>query len=154
TRSTRPPTARPSCARGSGSSPTRSGSTSTARDPGGVCSRMDVSAPGFIFMLTRADVTIADAVEVYEREVRPTSVGWVGFKDVGPDIGVLERLAATIRADGKTCVLEVVSIDEDAERRSVQTGIDIGVDVIMGGTHPRSSAALLAGADVAYFPFP
>jgi len=105
-------------------------------------------------MLTRADVTVPDAVEIYEREVRQTGVRWVGFKDVGPDIGVLERLAASIRADGRTAVLEVVSVDEEAELRSVRTGIQIGVDVIMGGTRPVPAAALIAPTPIAYFPFP
>jgi hypothetical protein len=110
--------------------------------------------PVFIFMLTRADVTIGDAVEVYEQDVRPTDVSWVGFKDVGPGFDVLRQLAGRIRADGRTSVLEVVSIDAESELRSVRAGIEIGVDAVMGGTHATLAGPLLAAAGIDYYPFP
>jgi hypothetical protein len=59
-----------------------------------------------------------------------------------------------MHADGRSVVLEVVSVDEDSELSSVRIGLDIGVDMIMGGTRPDGVLPLLAGRPVRYFPFP
>ena len=42
----------------------------------------------FIFMLTRQDQTVLDALEVL-REIRGLALGHVGFKDVGVDKATL-----------------------------------------------------------------
>ena len=76
--------------------------------------------PEFIFMLTKDDQTIADALSVYD-EVRGAPLRYVGFKDIGQPAPVLRELTGRIRADGRTAVLEVVSIDRDSEVRSIQT---------------------------------
>jgi hypothetical protein len=106
----------------------------------------------FIFMLTVDDRTVSNALEVYD-QVAPTSVDWVGFKDIGVDTGLLRTLVERIHGDGRTAVLEVVSLDEESETTSVAAGLEIGVDVIMGGTHPDAVLPLLEGTGVRYFPF-
>ena len=110
--------------------------------------------PEFIFMLTRSDLTIADALAVYDKEVRATRLQYVGFKDVGQPIGTLRDLTRHIQEDGRTAVLEIVSEDETSEVASVRTGLDLGVDLIMGGTHHEAVRPLLAGHSVRYLPFP
>jgi hypothetical protein len=107
----------------------------------------------FIFMLTREDRTVADAIEVYQ-QVRSTSLRWVGFKDVGLPVSELRKLAADIRNDGRHCVLEVVSEDPASELASILAGIDIGVDLIMGGTGVDEAIPVMAGSSARYFPFP
>jgi hypothetical protein len=107
----------------------------------------------FIFMLTRDDQTVSNALEVYEG-LRDSGLRYVGFKDVGVGPEVLEQLARAIRADGRTVVLEVVSLSVEDELRSVRVGLDLGVDVIMGGTHPDAVLPLLDGRPVHYLPFP
>jgi hypothetical protein len=107
----------------------------------------------FIFMLTRDDQTVSDAPEVYEG-LRGTGLRYVGFKDVGVAPDTLRRLTEAIRADGRTVVLEVVSLSAEDELRSVGVGLDLGVDMIMGGTHPEAVLPLLAGTSVRYLPFP
>jgi hypothetical protein len=107
----------------------------------------------FIFMLTKDDQTVADALAVYD-EVRGAPLRYVGFKDIGQSASVLEELAARIHADGRTAVLEVVSIDRDSEVRSVEAGLEMGVDVLMGGTHPDDVLPLLRRSALRYFPFP
>jgi hypothetical protein len=107
----------------------------------------------FIFMLTRGDVTVADAVDQY-RAVRDTDLRWIGFKDVGLPFPELKALAGEMRDDGRKVVLEVVSLDEESERRSVEAGLEIGVDLLMGGVHPEAALPLLDGTGVRYFPFP
>ncbi len=104
-------------------------------------------------MLTRADVTVPNALDLYD-EIRETGIRWVGFKDVGLPAETLRTLTSRIRADGRTSVMEVVSIDHDSELRSVSTGVDIGVDVLMGGTNAASVAPMLMGTGIRYFPFP
>lgn len=107
----------------------------------------------FIFMLTHHDTTVADAVEVYEM-VRDSGLRHVGFKDIGQPPEILAGLAERMRADGRTVYLEVVSVSAEDERRSVAAARDIGVDVVMGGTHPDTAIPLLAGSGIRYFPFP
>jgi len=107
----------------------------------------------FIFMLTRDDQTVADALEVYE-DLRDTGLRYVGFKDVGVPPETLRELTAAIRGDGRAVVLEVVSLSTDDELRSVRVGLDLGVDLIMGGTHPEAVLPLLEGSPVRYLPFP
>jgi hypothetical protein len=107
----------------------------------------------FIFMLTNHDVTVPDALEVYE-EVRRTDLRWVGFKDVGLPPERLRELVARMHEDGRQVVLEVVSLDEASERHSVELGLELGVDLLMGGTRPNVAVPLLAGSGTRYFPFP
>jgi hypothetical protein len=107
----------------------------------------------FIFMLTHRDATVPHALEVYE-SLRDTGLRHVGFKDVGLPVESLAELARRMHADGRTVYLEVVSVDAADELRSVRAALDIGVDVVMGGTHPDESGALLAGSGIRYFPFP
>lgn len=107
----------------------------------------------FIFMLTRDDTTVPDAVAIYE-EVRATEVRWVGFKDVGRPVAELAELARRIRADGRRVVMEVVSISEREEVASIRAALRIGVDVLMGGTRIHAAIPLLRGQNIRYFPFP
>jgi 4-hydroxythreonine-4-phosphate dehydrogenase len=106
----------------------------------------------FIFMLTREDATVPDAVESYTA-VRDLDLRWVGFKDVGVGVGVLRELADRIRADGRKVALEVVSLDVESELRSAEVALDIGVNLLMGGTHPEAVLPLLRESNVLYYPF-
>lgn len=96
----------------------------------------------FIFMLTRDDRTVADAEAVYD-SIRDTDLHLVGFKDVGLPAARLRALASAMRADGREVFLEVVSERADDELRSVAAGLEIGVDWLMGGTHPDEALAIL-----------
>jgi hypothetical protein len=107
----------------------------------------------FIFMLTHHDTTVPDALAVYD-EVRDTGLRHVGFKDVGATIGTLAALTRRMRADGRTVYLEVVSVTADDELRSIRTAVELGVDVVMGGTHATEAIEVLSTTGVRYFPFP
>ncbi len=106
----------------------------------------------FIFMLTHDDMTVANAVAVYEG-LRASDLEHVGFKDVGLPLDVLAGLAERMHADGRTVYLEVVSVGVEDERRSVAAARGIDVDVVMGGTHPDAAIPLLADSRIRYFPF-
>ncbi|MDR7484550.1 MAG: 4-hydroxythreonine-4-phosphate dehydrogenase [Armatimonadota bacterium] len=112
-----------------------------------------MSAPEFILMLTRDDVTVPDAGEVYA-EVRAAALRHVGFKDIGLPFDRLRALAEAIRGDGRQVVLEVVSECREDELRSARAGLALGVDYLMGGTHADDVTRILAGSPVRYCPFP
>ena len=104
----------------------------------------------FIFMLTRDDVTVGNALDVLG-EVRESGLRYVGFKDVGPPPAVLAEVTATAHAAGMEVMLEVVSTSREDELRSLRAAREIGVDWVLGGTHAREGAEILGG--VGYCPF-
>lgn len=107
----------------------------------------------FIFMLTRNDQTVANALEVYD-EVRDTDLRCIGFKDVGASIDTLRELTRRMKADGREVYLEVVSESNEDELRSLRAAREIGVDVVMGGTHADDARPILEGSGLRYYPFP
>jgi 4-hydroxythreonine-4-phosphate dehydrogenase len=107
----------------------------------------------FIFMLTHTDRTIPDAADRVPDALR-AGVRHIGFKDVGLAFAGLRRLAHTIRAAGATLYLEVVSLDAQSEEASARAAVELGVDVLMGGTRPEMVLPVLAGTGIRYYPFP
>ena len=104
----------------------------------------------FVFMLTRDDVTIGDAAAVL-RGVSGTGLRYVGFKDVGPPPAVLREVADAAHEAGLEVMLEVVSVSREEELRSLRAAREIGVDWVLGGTHPHDGVEILDG--VRYCPF-
>jgi DhnA family fructose-bisphosphate aldolase class Ia len=107
----------------------------------------------FIFMLTHNDATVPNALEVLD-EVQDAGLRYIGFKDVGQPPEVLTEIAARAHGAGLEVMLEVVSTSVQDELRSVRAALEIGVDWVLGGTHPDEAGAILAGTDVCYCPFP
>ena len=107
----------------------------------------------FIFMLTHNDQTVPNALEVYD-QVRDTGLRCIGFKDVGASVETLQELTRRMQADGREVYLEVVSESIDDELRSLSAAREIGVDVVMGGTHIDEAQPILAGSGLRYYPFP
>lgn len=106
----------------------------------------------FILMLTRNDVTVANAMAVYQG-LRGSPLQYVGFKDIGLPMAELKALAAAIRKDGRKVLLEVVSAGEAAELASVEAACEIGVDYLLGGRHVEAATRILRGSAIRYFPF-
>lgn len=106
----------------------------------------------FIFMLTKDDRTVPNAVQVYSSLSR-SPLRCVGFKDIGLPLDELKALARLIKADGRQVMLEVVSSSREAELRSVEAAIEIGVDHLLGGRHAEEATRLLKGSGIRYFPF-
>ncbi|MEX1172213.1 MAG: 4-hydroxythreonine-4-phosphate dehydrogenase [Chloroflexota bacterium] len=96
----------------------------------------------FIFMLTRNDQTVPDAMAVYEG-LRDTDLRYVGFKDIGLPPARLRELASAMRADGREVFLEVVSERAEDELRSVTAALEIGVDWLLGGTNVDAALEVL-----------
>lgn len=107
----------------------------------------------FIFMLTRGDKTVEDALGVLE-QIAPLGLGHIGFKDVGVEPRTLQMVTDRIRALGATSYMEVVSETPEACLRSAKVARDLGVDRLLGGTDVARINDILAGTHTAYFPFP
>ena len=104
----------------------------------------------FVFMLTRDDVTVGDATAAF-RSVSGTGLRYVGFKDIGPPPAVLRDVADAAHEAGLEVMLEVVSVSREEELRSLRAAREIGVDWVLGGTHPHDGVEILDG--VRYCPF-
>jgi hypothetical protein len=109
--------------------------------------------PEFVFMLTHHDATVANARQVYD-QIRGTGLRYVGFKDIGATPAELAEITSAAHDDGLEVMLEVVSTSEEAEIRSISAAGGIGVDWVLGGTHPERGLEILAGSGTRYCPFP
>lgn len=107
----------------------------------------------FVFMLTHHDRTVDRALEVYD-SIRGCGLRYVGFKDVGASTAELREVCEQAHADGLEVMLEVVSVSKEDELTSIAAAAEIGVDWVLGGTHPRDGLAVLAGSKAKYCPFP
>ncbi len=107
----------------------------------------------FIFMLTRNDRTVPEAAQHLETALS-LGVRHIGFKDVGLPVAQLKGLNQTIKAKGATSYLEVVSLDRRSEEASARAAVDIGVDILLGGTRVDVVLPILQGSGLKYFPFP
>lgn len=108
-----------------------------------------------IYMLTKDDVTIPNALEVVD-EIMDTNLRYIGFKD--PQEGGLspdkyKPLMAKLRETDMEIFIEVVSESEELNLRSAKLAVDLGVDYLIGGTFIDSSMQAIAGTDIGFFPY-
>ena len=104
-------------------------------------------------MLTRADRTIRDGLDVLE-DIRSLGLRHIGFKDVGIEPAALVELHRAIKQTGATSYLEVVSTTPESCLQSAKVARELGVDRLLGGTQIDEILAILAGTTVQYLPFP
>ncbi len=107
----------------------------------------------FIFMLTRADKTVQDCMDVIDL-IKDCGIKHIGFKDVGVDTRTLSALALEIRNLGATSYMEVVSTTPDSIRTSIALAAEIGVDRVLGGDDVEFALDSLRGTGAQYYPFP
>ena len=106
----------------------------------------------FIFMLTRDDVTLGDAREVFA-SVADAGIRHVGCKDVGLPGDELAALMDDIRATGARTHLEVVSETPEATLASARVAAAMKPDYLIGGTLIEPVQEILAGTGVRFFPY-
>ena len=106
----------------------------------------------FIFMLTRDDVTLSDAREVYA-SVAGTGLRHVGCKDVGLPREELAALMDDIRSHGHETWIEVVSETEEDTLQSARVAAEIRPDHLIGGTLIEPVQEILAGTGVKFWPY-
>src|SRR3954451_14145125 len=106
----------------------------------------------FIFMLTRDDVTLPDAREVYA-SIAHTGVRHVGCKDVGLPTEELKALMDDIRSNGHETWIEVVSETEEDTLASARAAAEIGPDHLIGGTLIEPVQEILEGTGIKFWPY-
>lgn len=109
-----------------------------------------------IFMLTHHDVTIPNAIELFE-DIKDTGVKFVGCKDIGLPIEKLKELFRRMKRSDMTTFLEVVSNDEENHFVGVEKAIHVGSDYLIGGM-PQFAGKTLGRiqekkADLKFFPY-
>ena len=110
----------------------------------------------FIFMLTHHDVTIPNALEVFE-EIKDTGLKFVGCKDIGLPIEKLQELFREMKNADMTTFIEVVSNDEEKHFMGVEKAIRVGAHYLIGGM-PRFTRKTLEylkekKANLKFFPY-
>jgi len=107
-------------------------------------------------MLTRADRTVENALDVLDEIAGVGRLAHVGFKDVGIEPARAAQVHRRIKELGATSYLEVVSTSPDAVLRSARLGRELGVDRLLGGSLAQLDdvMAILDGSSTAYLPFP
>lgn len=108
--------------------------------------------PEIIIMLTHHDVTVKNAMEVFET-CKDLPVKYWGFKNVGLPKDQMKALTSAMKAAGKTTFLEVVTYDEESCLDGARTAIDCGFDYLMGTIYYDSVAKLLKDNGMRYLPF-
>jgi len=110
----------------------------------------------FIFMLTHHDVTVPNALEVFE-EVKDTGLKFVGCKDVGLPLDKLKELFHRMKKVGMVTFLEVVTYSDEEHFRGVDTAVAVQADYLIGGMpwfFERTRQYLKEKkAEVKYFPY-
>ena len=106
----------------------------------------------FIFMLTRDDVTLPDAREVYAA-VAGSGIRHVGCKDVGLPADELKTFMDEIRANGHKSYLEVVSETPEGTLTSAAAAAQMRPDYLIGGTLIEPVQEILRGTGVRFFPY-
>jgi hypothetical protein len=104
-------------------------------------------------MLTHDDATVANAYEVLEG-LRDSGLRFVGFKDVGATPSALREVAGLAHEAGMDVMLEIVSTSIEDELGSLRAAVEIGVDWVLGGTHPEEGVEILRDPGLRYCPFP
>ena len=107
-----------------------------------------------IFMPTWYDVTIYNVLEVFE-EVKDSGIKHFGFKDIGPEENVYEKLVKRCREEGMTVYLEIVRPTLEEHLESVKMGIRLKVDHIIGGKpeFTKPTLELLKNTGIRYWPY-
>jgi hypothetical protein len=110
----------------------------------------------FIFMLTLHDLTIPNAIEVFE-EVKDSGLKFVGCKDVGLPLNKMKVLFKNMKDAGMTTFLEVVTYSEEEHFSGVKTAINVGADYLIGGMpwFTKKTLSFLRDnkAQIKYFPY-
>lgn len=110
-----------------------------------------------IFMLTHHDVTISNAIQVFENEVKGTHLKYIGCKDISLPLAELKELFRKMKKERLTTFLEVVSYDENKHFEGIDKAIAIGADYIIGGMPwlAEKTADYLAKkkANIKFFPY-
>ncbi len=105
-----------------------------------------------VVMLTHNDVTVENAIEVFE-QCKHTNARFWGFKEKGIPVNEMKDLVKRIKQSGKTAFLEVVDYTEEGCLKGAEVAIDCGFDVLMGTMFFPSVLELVKNENIKYMPF-
>jgi len=113
---------------------------------------MKKNKPVIVVMLTNKDVTVKNAIEIFD-SCKDLPVQHWGFKNVGLPKDQMKQLVQNMKAAGKTTYLEVVTYDEDSCMDAAKTAVDCGFDVFCGSLYFDSVHKYLVDNNLEYSPF-
>lgn len=105
-----------------------------------------------IIMLTRHDVTVPDALEVFH-ELKGTGITNIGFKDIGLSGEESGRLVSALKEQNMHVYFEIVSSDEHGTVQSAKAAAKLGVEYIIGGRYYKAVHHIAAAHNIAYYPY-
>lgn len=105
-----------------------------------------------IVMLTFNDVTVPDALEVFENAKDLPAKFW-GFKDIGLNKQDMKKLVRKMQDAGKTTFLEVVHYEENECLDAAKLAADCGFDYFTGTICYDSILKFVKKENMKYFPF-
>lgn len=108
--------------------------------------------PELVVMLTHNDLTIENAVEVFEQCKNSKAKYW-GFKEEPLPLPQMKELFDYMRECGKVTGLEVVAYTEEECLAGAQMAVECGVDMLLGTLFFDSVNELCKQHDLKYLPF-
>jgi hypothetical protein len=109
--------------------------------------------PELIVMLTYNDMTVKNAVELFDG-LKDTPVTHWGFKDVGLPTDEMKNMVGNMNTADKTTFLEVVSLTEEEGLTGAKLAVECGFDILMGTVFFDTINDYLKDKPVKYYPFP
>ena len=109
--------------------------------------------PELIVMLTHHDLTVKNALELFEEAKNLPVTHW-GFKDVGLSHTQMKELVRRMKVAGKVTFLEVVSLSEEEGMVGARLAVEAGFDILMGTVYFDSIYQFLKDKPIKYYPFP
>jgi hypothetical protein len=107
--------------------------------------------PKLILMFTLNDMTVTNAVEVFE-EIKDLPVDFYGFKELGLPPEKMKILNDKIHKAGVQSFLEVVEYEEDKILEPSAMAVEMGFDYLMGTVYFPSIWKII-DKKINYFPF-
>lgn len=111
-----------------------------------------MAAPELIVMLTFDDRTVKNAPAVFE-QCKNSKAKYFGFKEEGLPLSQMIRLYNSIKACGKSTVLEVVAYSEYEGLAGAKIAAECGCDIVMGTMYHDSIRDFCKEKGIKYMPF-
>lgn len=111
-----------------------------------------MAAPELIVMLTLNDRTVKNASQVFE-QCKNSKAKYFGFKEEGIPLSQMIKLYNSIKACGKSTVLEVVAYSEYDGLAGAKIAAECGCDILMGTMYFDSIRDFCKSKGIKYMPY-
>lgn len=108
--------------------------------------------PQLIVMLTQNDITVENALEVFD-SCKDLPVEFWGFKNVGISPSDTRDLLDAMKKHNKVTFLEVVTYTEESCLENAKMAVEYGFDYLTGTRYFPSVAEYLKDKPIRYYPF-